>query len=240
MIDRPEACALKLVSLLLQYPDEELLAARGELAAAAAELPAGAREDAIRAFAAWQAAQPAELLQAAYVETFDFSRRHSLYLTYHVFGDRRQRGMALLSLKQRYRAAGLEVGDGELPDYLPLVLEAAALAPEVGLEVLRRYRESVELVRASLRAGASPWAPLLDAVALTLGALTRAQRRRIRRLAEQGPPDEQVGLEPFGPTETMPPVGATAPVGTMPPPAAAPPPGAAPPGAVAPPAGGPP
>ena len=41
---------------------------------------------------------------------FDFARRSSLYLTYHVFGDRRQRGMALLTLKQRYAAAGLEVG----------------------------------------------------------------------------------------------------------------------------------
>jgi nitrate reductase molybdenum cofactor assembly chaperone NarJ/NarW len=125
-------------------------------------------------------------------------------LSYHTFGDRRQRGMALLALKQRYRAAGFEVGDAELPDYLPLVLEFAALVPEPGLEILTRHRDSIELIRSSLRAQASPWAPLLDAVAQPLGALSRTQAARIRRLAQEGPPDEQVGLEPFAPPEVMP------------------------------------
>lgn len=210
MSEPAEVHPLKLVSLLLQYPTAELLAAREELCAAAVELGDGAQAGAIRAFAAWWRDEPGDALQAAYVETFDFSRRSSLYLTYHVFGDRRQRGMALLTLKQRYAAAGLDVADAELPDYLPLVLEAAALEPDLGLEVLHRYRDSVELVRASLHADGSPWAPLLDAVALTLPALTRAQAARIRRRAEEGPPDEQVGLEPFGPPEAMPPA---APIG---------------------------
>lgn len=196
---------LKLVSLFLQYPEGELLAARDELCDAAGELAGGPQAEPIRAFAAWWRGVPADELQSLYVETFDFSRRSSLYLTYHVFGDRRQRGMALLTLKQRYSAAGLEVGDGELPDFLPLMLEFAVLAPEAGLEVLARHRESVELIRSSLHAAGSRWAPLLDAVALPLPGLTRAQATRVRRLAEQGPPDEEVGLEPFGPPEMMPP-----------------------------------
>lgn len=195
---------LKLVSLLLQYPGGELLAARAELCDAAAELRDGPQAAAIRAFAAWYRDVPADELQARYVETFDFTRRSSLHLTYHVFGDRRQRGMALLGLKQRYAAAGLDVGDAELPDYLPLVLEFAAIAGEPGLEVLARHRTSIELVRASLHAQGSPWAPLLDAVALPLPGLTRAQAARVRRLAREGPPGEQVGLEPFAPPEMMP------------------------------------
>lgn len=195
---------LKLVSLLLQYPDGDLLAARDELCAAATELAAGPQADAVRAFVTWYRDVPADELQTQYVETFDFARRSSLYLTYHVFGDRRQRGMALLTLKQRYTAAGLEVGDAELPDYLPLVLECAVLAPEAGLEILARHRESIELVRASLHAAASPWARLLDAVALPLPGLTKAQAAKVRRLAKEGPPDEEVGLEPFGPPEMMP------------------------------------
>jgi nitrate reductase molybdenum cofactor assembly chaperone NarJ/NarW len=195
---------LKLVSLLLQYPDGEQLAARAELCDAASELPAGRQGDAVRAFAGWYRDVPAGELQARYVETFDFSRRSSLYLTYHLFGDRRQRGMALLQLKQRYAAAGFDITDAELPDYLPLVLEFAVLAPEPGLEILHRHRESLELIRASLHGGNSPWAPLVDAVSLPLPGLTRAQAARIRRLAEEGPPDEQVGLEPFAPPELMP------------------------------------
>jgi len=194
----------KLVSLLLQYPDGPLLAARAELAAAARELPAGAQRDAIAAFAQWQCKVPADALQAGYVETFDFSRRACLYLTYHRFGDRRQRGMALLALKRRYAAEGFELGDGELPDYLPVMLEFAALAGEPGLEILRRNRESIELVRAALHADASPWAPLLDAVAAPLPGLTRAQLARVRRLAQEGPPEERVGLEPFAPPDVMP------------------------------------
>ena len=196
---------LKLVSLLLQYPQGELLAARHELCDAADELPRSAQADAIRRFTAWLRGVDADALQARYVETFDFTRRSSLYLTYHVFGDRRQRGMALLTLKQRYAAAGLVVGDEELPDFLPLVLEFAVLAPEAGLEILERHREAVELIRASLHDAASPWAPLLDAVALPLPGLTRTQAARIRRLAQEGPPEEEVGLEPFAPPEMMPP-----------------------------------
>ena len=201
---------LKLVSLLLQYPEGELLAAREELCDAAAELGDAPQSAAIRAFAAWYRHVPADELQALYVETFDFTRRSTLHLTYHVFGDRRQRGVALLGLKQRYAAAGLEVGETELPDYLPLVLEFAVLAGAPGLEILARHRTSIELIRASLHAQSSPWAPLLDAVALPLPGLTRTQAARVRKLAQEGPPAEQVGLEPFGPPEIMPPSGAVA------------------------------
>ena len=191
---------LKLVSLLLQHPGAELLCARDELCDAAEQL--GVPE--LAAFARWFRDVPADELQEQYVETFDFSRRTSLYLTYHTFGDRRQRGMALLTLKQRYAAAGLELGDGELPDYLPVVLEFASLAPDAGLEILARHRDAIELIRSGLHAAQSPWASLLDAVARPLPGLSRAQVARIRRLAREGPPEEEVGLEPFAPPEVMP------------------------------------
>ena len=188
---------LKLLSLLLQYPSGELLAARDELA--------GAAEGRVARFAEWWASEPAGELQRAYVETFDFNRRNSLYLTYHVHGDRRQRGVALLRLKQRYAAAGLELTDGELPDYLPVMLEFAALAPpDVGLAALADGRDAIELIRASLHEAGSPYALVLDAVAALLPGLTGAQAARVRRLAAEGPPSEQVGLEPFAPPEVMP------------------------------------
>jgi nitrate reductase molybdenum cofactor assembly chaperone NarJ/NarW len=188
---------LKLLSLLLQYPSDELLAARADLAAAA--------DGRVARFADWWASEPAGRLQRTYVETFDFTRRNSLYLTYHVHGDRRQRGVALLRLKQRYAAAGLELVDGELPDYLPVMLEFAALAPtEVGLAALADGRDAIELIRASLHEAGSPYALLLDAVAALLPGLTGAQAARVRRLAAEGPPSEQVGLEPFAPPEVMP------------------------------------
>lgn len=189
---------LKLLSLLLQYPSDELITARAELAAEARGGP-------LTEFCEWWASVEPRALRQAYVETFDFTRRNSLYLTYHVHGDRRQRGIALLRLKQRYAATGLELLDGELPDYLPVMLEFASLAPkDVGIAALAEHRDAIELVRASLHDQRSPFAPLLDALAAELPGLTGAQARRVARLAAEGPPSEEVGLEPFAPPEVMP------------------------------------
>jgi nitrate reductase delta subunit len=189
---------LKLLSLMLQYPGDEIADARVELAAEV-------RDARLAGFARWWSRVGIEELRRAYVETFDFTRRNSLYLTYHTHGDRRQRGIALLRLKQRYAAAGFDMLDGELPDYLPVMLEFAAIAPEdVGLAALAEHRDAIELLRASLRDGSKPYAPLLDAVAAVLPGLTKAQARRVARLAREGPPSEEVGLEPFAPPEVMP------------------------------------
>ena len=86
----------------------------------------------LRALCGWYSETPVPELQRLYVEAFDFSKQCSLRLTYHVHGDRRQRGMALLRLKGAYRAVGLEPPGTELPDYLPLMLEFATLAPAGG------------------------------------------------------------------------------------------------------------
>ena len=131
------------------------------------------------------------------MQTFDFDRRASLHLTYHTHGDRRQRGLELVRLKRRYAEAGLPLTDGELPDYLPVLLEFAALAPAEGETLLNELRVPLELVRARLHATESPYADLLDALVGALPKRTRAQAEAARRLAEEGPPAELVGLEPF-------------------------------------------
>ena len=196
---------LKLASLLLQYPSDAVLAGRAELAEAAAELPRGRQREALERFLHRFAAAPPAELRHEYVDTFDFTRRNSLYLTYHVHGDRRQRGVALLRLKQRYAAAGLDLLDGELPDFLPVVLEYAALVPDdLGLAALAESHDALELLRASLHEAGSAYAHLLDAVVCALPGLTRPQAARVARLAADGPPTEEVGLEPFAPPEVMP------------------------------------
>ncbi len=186
-----------LLSLLLQYPDEELLAGRAGLEQALAELPEKDVRAGIGSFLTSCDGVALAELQAGYVSTFDFDRRASLYLTYHTHGDRRQRGIELVRLKRRFATAGLALADGELPDYLPALLEFATLAPEgQGVALLAEHRPALELIRGRLSEGASRYAPLLDALVATLPALTRAQAERARRLAEEGPPKELVGLEP--------------------------------------------
>jgi nitrate reductase delta subunit len=202
---RAAAGPYKLLSVLLRYPDERLFAARDEITAAVAALPRSTGKDALGRFAEHLAGnEPLELAQA-YVETFDLRRRTSLYLTYYLHGDTRKRGMALLRLKRLYAAGGLEQASDELPDYLPLVLEFAALAPPgVGEALLREHRPALELIRHGLHEADSPYAHVLDALCGGLPRLTPVERDRVRRLAADGPPSEQVGLQPFAPPEVMP------------------------------------
>jgi nitrate reductase delta subunit len=143
--------------------------------------------------------------QQLYVDTFDFDRRASLHLTAHTHGDRRQRGGRLIDLKRRFREAGLEMTDGELPDHLAVLLEFRALAPGEGAAVLAELRPAFEVVRARVAETGGPYRHVLDAVAATLPRLTREQRAAAERLAAEGPPGELVGLEPFAPAEVMPP-----------------------------------
>jgi nitrate reductase molybdenum cofactor assembly chaperone NarJ/NarW len=172
--------------------------------AEARALPPGPGGDALRAFLAWWAAVDPDELRRAYVETFDFSRRTSLDLTWYTHGDLRQRGLALLALRRRYDAAGLELQGSELPDHLPVVLEYAALEPEDGGALLRESRAVLEIMRLGLERAESPFAGLLTALCAMLPRLTDEDRAEVRRLAREGPPGESVGLEPFAPPEVMP------------------------------------
>jgi nitrate reductase delta subunit len=199
------AATYKLSSLCLQYPDEELLDAREELAAAVAELPASAASEALGRFCAWWSASDPLDLQRTYVETFDLEKRCGLYMSFVGEGDRRQRGAALLRLKRLYRSAGLPLEGSELPDFLPVMLEFAAAAPDRrGEIVLREHRAAIELLREALRDRESPYAEILEAVCATLGEAPAVDRAKAAALAAAGPPSELVGLEPFAPPEVMP------------------------------------
>ena len=205
MIRRRPEPPYKLLSVLLRYPDAAVVDARDEIREAMEALPDTPARRSLGEFGRYlDGAGPGELAQA-YVETFDLHRRTSLYLTYYVHGDTRKRGMALLRLKRLYAAAGLEPATGELPDYLPLMLEFAALAPDgLGETLLREHRPALELLRHGLGDVRSPYAHLLEALTSSLPRLSPFERERIRKLAAEGPPSEQVGLQPFAPPEAMP------------------------------------
>jgi len=190
----------KLLSVLLGYPDEALVEALPELREAAAALPRGELR-ALEPLLDGLAETPLAELRRAYVETFDFDRRCGLHLTYHTHGDRRQRGLELVRLKRRYAEAGLPFEGSELPDYLPVMLEFASLRPEEGGELLASLRAPLELVRAALHDRDSVHAGVLDALCEALPEPSARQLAEARRLAEEGPPAELVGLEPFGAPE---------------------------------------
>ena len=187
-------------SLLLSYPDGELLDTAEQLLAhiegdAAEQL--SATHDAVRALGPMAAAQ-------TYVATFDMRRRATLYLTYWTAGDTRNRGRAMLAFTQAYRAAGVAAPHGEAPDHLPVVLEfAATVDADAGRRLLAGHRASVAVLYDALREAASPYAPAVAAVLGTLPAATAEELHRAQRLAAEGPPSETVGLQSF--TLTVPP-----------------------------------
>ncbi|WP_310739637.1 nitrate reductase molybdenum cofactor assembly chaperone [Microbispora sp. H10830] len=190
----------RLASVLLTYPDAELLGARDELRGAAGRIEHPRLRGQAEEFLAWLTGTEPIDVQRHYVQTFDLRRRSGLYLTYYLHGDTRKRGMALLILKQRYRAHGLRLAAGELPDLLPVVLEfAATVGPGEGEAPLRQHRRGIELLRAALADLGTPYHLLLDAVTAVLPELTDADREAVAELALDGPPVESVGLDSLGP-----------------------------------------
>jgi nitrate reductase delta subunit len=191
-------------SLLLSYPDDDLMARLPLLrrVTAAVPSPVGAPLD---RFLDHVAATPLPELAAEYVATFDHRKRFAPYLTYFAYGDTRKRGMALLRFKHAYRAAGLSLDDSELPDHLAVVLEFAATGDAtMGERLMIEHRAGLELMRLGLHDAGSPWAHVLDSVSATLPPLGRHEHDKVARLAAEGPPEEEVGLAPFAPPEYMP------------------------------------
>jgi nitrate reductase delta subunit len=61
----------------------------------------------------------------------------------------------------------------------------------------------VELLAAALRDAASPYADVLDTIRAVLPEPAPDDLERALQLAAEGPPSEEVGLEPFAPPEYM-------------------------------------
>jgi nitrate reductase delta subunit len=183
----------------LSYPTEELRERVPLMRAALTEFP-GAETPFALVLDALENASLAEM-QSQYVQEFDLSRRHALHLSYWTDGDTRRRGDVLADFKQTYRQHDVLVDThGELPDYLPMVLEFAATVDlDDGRELLIRFRPSLELLRLALVDAALPHAGAVAAVCDTLPGESPADRNAVMKLAGYGPPTESVGLEPYDP-----------------------------------------
>lgn len=184
-------------SLLLAYPDEAWADRLALVRAAIQTLPPAAGEPLQRSVDRL-AEQPTIDAAIRYVDTFDWRRRRTLFLTYYTAGDTRGRGVALLEFASAYRAVGAVPPAGELPDHLAVVLEFAATVDEdAGYRLLAAHRTSIDLLHQGLRTLDSPYADVVQAVAATLPAPSEQDLLLARRLIMQGPPAEAVGLDPY-------------------------------------------
>jgi len=128
---RPMSKTLRVLSALLGYPDAQLrshLAEMRGLLHAEGVLAPARRAEIDTLIDALEAAESMDA-EADYVELFDRGRGTSLHLFEHVHGDSRERGPAMIDLGQTYAEAGLILAEGELPDYLPAVLEFVSTQP---------------------------------------------------------------------------------------------------------------
>jgi nitrate reductase delta subunit len=113
------------LSALLSYPSDDMRQALPEIADAVRSASIVALGDQRGLLDLIDELGQGDLLAAEerYVDLFDRGRALSLHLFEHLHGESRDRGEAMVELKQLYEQAGFDLSTCELPDYLPVVLE---------------------------------------------------------------------------------------------------------------------
>lgn len=121
----PNSLTFRLLAACLEYPTDALIGALDEareLVRSERALRGETREHLLR-FLDYLGSRDLLSLQENYVALFDRGRATSLHLFEHVHGESRDRGQAMIDLKQMYEGHGLLLGPEQLPDYLPVFLE---------------------------------------------------------------------------------------------------------------------
>ena len=159
--------SLRVLAALLGYPNAELRAHLPELRAAlqGEKALSSERLSDLSDLIDTLGRQPVLDVEADYVELFDRGRATSLHLFEHVHGDSRDRGPAMIDLTKTYEQAGLFLGEGEMPDFVPVVLEfTSTLEPRQAREFLAEMAHIFNAIFAALHKRQSPYAAVLGAL----------------------------------------------------------------------------
>lgn len=156
---------LKILGLLLTYPDADLLQAADEIAAVLETekwLPKKSLA-CVQKLLEYMKATELFDLQEEYVLLFDRTPSLSLHLFEHIHGDSRDRGPAMVDLDNVYREAGLDNDSDETPDYLPLFLEYLSILPvEKAQDDLKGAIDVIAALGARLKKRESLYAEVFD------------------------------------------------------------------------------
>ena len=167
---------LKLCSIFLQYPEEEWYQ-NNEIYDFILQLEAESEREQLLQFWDYTVSTSWPELGENYVQQFDFSKDCSLYLTYGVFGDKRERGQGFIKLKLELAKAGYQITGSELPDYLPLILEFMAEADDASVHKFYFiHKKAMDQLYDQLREQRSPYAYLLAAALEPLDKLVAQQK----------------------------------------------------------------
>lgn len=181
---------LKLVGVLLDYPQDALWE-HGEELLAAADDPGLSKARRVQLVAFVRELLETDPLEAQerWLLLFDRGRSMSLLLFEHIHGESRDRGQAMVDLISAYRKNGFELSARELPDYLPLLLEYLSQRPaEEARDWLKHVNHIVGLLAARAGERGSPYALLLELlVELADGKVDLAP---LRKRASEEPRDD--------------------------------------------------
>ena len=161
-----ERVQCKLLAFLLEYPDsswnDDLEALRETVDTVVDQK----RRQLLHNFLIYAEDTPPLQLQETYTAAFDLDPAASLHLTYHLMGDSEDRGKALARLLWLYHREGHDAAIGELPDYLPMILEFLALCPgPKDAALLWSCLGTVAPLAERLRKAEHPYAGLMEMVA---------------------------------------------------------------------------
>ncbi len=187
----------KVLSALLCYPTEELMAALPELPSVIEQesVLADEQKTALQALMADLQKTDLMALQERYVQMFDRGRALSLHLFEHIHGESRDRGQAMVDLSHFYEAHGYQIDARELPDYLPLFLEFLAQIPAAeALPQLQDTLPILTLLGARLAERQSPYAAVFDALTY-LGGITETSDAVRAAVAAEGPDESLVRMD---------------------------------------------
>lgn len=151
----------KALSVLLCYPEPELIDAIDDVRDLLADSPTAAAM--LEPLLLTLEGGDLISLQERYVQTFDRNPSQSLHLFEHIHGEDRSRGQAMVDLIEEYRRHDFEPVTHELPDYVPLFLEFLSIC-EPG-EAGRLLGDAIHVlahVGQKLRESLSPYAGVMD------------------------------------------------------------------------------
>jgi nitrate reductase delta subunit len=162
----------KAFSALLSYPTAEMRQALPEIAEVvrSSRLVASREQAALLTLVEEIGSDDLLAAQEHYVDLFDRGRALSLHLFEHLHGESRDRGSAMVQLKELYAAAGFELATRELPDYLPVVLEYLSCREMAEVrEMLADCADILRTIAKALIARRSRYAAVLQALIVIAG-----------------------------------------------------------------------
>ena len=138
---------LKIISYLLEYPDEQWRQNFDEYREALNELDNQQTKTVLSELFDYIEKYGAKEYENLYVQSFDFSQNTNLYLTTHDRTDFGKQANEMHEYKTLFLENGFDL-DHELPDYLPAILELAASVPkESAVKILQLAKSKIELLR---------------------------------------------------------------------------------------------